>query len=131
MARLINEFKNSRFLTKHDVDPPIVVTISKFEEMNVAPEGTKPDIRPVLFLQGRDRGLVLNWTNIQKIARILGQEDVDQWTGHRVVLYHDPDIAFAGKIVGGIRIREAPPEDDADPESDGEPDDDIPFDDEP
>ena len=32
-------------------------------------------------------------------------EDFQNWIGIRIVLYRDPNIAFRGKITGGIRCR--------------------------
>jgi hypothetical protein len=49
----------------------------------------------------------LNWTNAQVIANISGSEDMDEWHGHRIEIYDDPTVMYAGKLVGGIRIRPA------------------------
>ena len=32
-------------------------------------------------------------------------ETGDTWPGKQIELYNDPDVDFAGKIIGGIRIR--------------------------
>ena len=52
-----------------------------------------------------DKPMVLNSTNGQIIAQITGSDDTDHWTGHKIVLYNDPNITFAGKLTGGIRAR--------------------------
>jgi hypothetical protein len=48
--------------------------------------------------------MVLNVTNLKRMAKALG-DDTDDWIGNQVVLYVDPDIEYAGNIVGGLRIR--------------------------
>ena len=30
---------------------------------------------------------------------------MNDWVGHKIVLYHDPTVSFGGKLVGGIRVR--------------------------
>lgn len=102
----ISELKNSRYLTKEDCDPPITVTIKGVKKENVAPADQKPEERYVLlFAEPGVRGLVLNSTNGALIAKYLGSDDSDDWTGKKIVLYHDPSVSFAGKLVGGIRVR--------------------------
>ena len=51
------------------------------------------------------KGHVLNWINAQTIAKLLGSESFDDWPGGKVVLYDDPTVPIAGKVVGGIRVR--------------------------
>lgn len=49
--------------------------------------------------------LVLNKTNWEGLAQITGQPDDDYWGGHKVELWVDPNVFFAGKTVPGIRVR--------------------------
>ena len=41
----INDLKQSKFLTKHEVNPPILVTIRGYEQFNVAVQGAEPDMK--------------------------------------------------------------------------------------
>ena len=52
-----------------------------------------------------DKPLVLNSTNGQIMQQITGSPESDDWTGAKVVLYHDPNVSFGGTLVGGVRIR--------------------------
>ncbi len=100
------DLKNSRFVTGADCDPPIKVTISHVEQMNVAPADQKPEPRWVVHFKEPDvKPLVLNTTNGQMISKITGSDESDGWTGAEIVLYFDPNVSFGGKLVGGIRIR--------------------------
>jgi hypothetical protein len=103
----ISELKQSRFLTKEDCDPPICVTIAGVRKENVSPAGEKPDEKWCLLFSEDVKPMVLNSTNGSLIARFLGSDDSDGWTGKTIVLYHDPSVTFAGKLVGGIRVRKA------------------------
>lgn len=101
----INDLKQSKFLTKADVDPPVLVTIRGWEQVNVAMEGAPPDLKYALHFNELDKPMVLNSTNGQIIAAVTGSQEFDDWTGRKIVLYNDPNISFAGKLTGGIRCR--------------------------
>lgn len=101
----VNDLKQSKFLTKADVIPPVLVTIRGYEQVNVAKDGVEPEHKWALQFDELEKPLVLNSTNGQIIAAITGSEDFDGWIGHKVVLYNDPNISFGGKLTGGIRCR--------------------------
>jgi hypothetical protein len=73
--------------------------------MNVALPSDPPEERFCLVFREDLKPMVLNTTNARLIAGITGSEETDDWHGHEIVLYNDPTIAYAGKIVGGIRVR--------------------------
>jgi hypothetical protein len=107
----IDELRNSRFLRKEDVDPPVTATIDHVEKVNVAPMGEKPELKWCLFFR-KEQGikpLVLNRTNGELLARALGSRDSADWIGKDIELYADPTVPFGGKLVGGIRVRQARP----------------------
>lgn len=101
----INDMKDSKFLKQADCDPPILVTIKGVHEENIAKEGAPPEMKWCLELVEQEKPLVLNSTNAQIIAGVTGSEDTDDWAGHKIVLYRDPNVSYAGKLVGGIRAR--------------------------
>lgn len=101
----INTMKKSNFLKKEDVDPPVLVTIATVDEQNVAKEGAPEEMKWCLHLDELDKPVVLNFTNMQIIARITGSEETEEWSGQQIVLYNDPNVSFGGKIIGGIRVR--------------------------
>ena len=101
----INDLKTSKFLTKSDVTPPILVTIKSWEQVNVALEGADPEVKYALHFSEAEKPMVLNSVNGQLIAAITGSEDFDGWIGKKIVLFNDPTIMFRGKVTGGIRCR--------------------------
>lgn len=101
----VNDLKSNKFITKNDVDPDMLVTIKGYEEMNVAMESQSPDMKWCLLFKELDKPLILNITNGQLIAAILGSSEFDHWIGKEIVLYNDKTVMFAGKLTGGIRVR--------------------------
>ena len=103
----LEDLKQSKFLKKEDVGPGTLVTISGLTQENVAKEGADPDMKTVLHFNQLEKPMVLNSTNGQAIARITGkQNDIErEWIGAHVVLYNDPNVSYAGRITGGIRVR--------------------------
>lgn len=64
------------------------------------------DTKPVIYFQGKEKGLVCNKTNFGRIAFVYGDES-DDWTGREIVLY--PEMTdFQGKPMWAIRVK--PPE---------------------
>jgi hypothetical protein len=104
----IRALKQSRFLTKEDCGQGILVTIRGDVTMeNVAADGAPIEEKACLHFEEVEKPLVLNSTNGQIIANITGSQETENWNGKKIVLYHDPNISFAGKIVGGVRARAA------------------------
>lgn len=58
--------------------------------------------KPVLYFEGKERGLVLNKTNANIIAELHGPE-TDDWVGHKITIY-PARVEFQGKIVDAIRV---------------------------
>jgi len=114
----VSDLKQSKYLTKEDCTPAILVIIGGYEQVNVAMENQAPDMKWALTFHDGVKPLVLNQTNGQVISVITGSDDFDDWIGHKIVLYNDPTIMFGGKMTGGIRVRTPkgqaapPPEDD-------------------
>lgn len=61
------------------------------------------DRKLVIYFQGRQKGLVTNKTNADRISFLYGQE-IDDWQGREIVLY--PELAtFQGKTDFAVRVR--------------------------
>ena len=101
----IGEMKESKYLKKEDVGQGKLVTIAELGQVNVAMEDQPPEMKWVIHFNEFSKGMVLNWTNIQLIAKALGTEETDEWKGKKIVIYEDDNVSFGGKLVGGIRCR--------------------------
>lgn len=101
----IGEMLESKFLKKDDVGNGMLMTVASCEQHNVAKQGADPELKWCLTFSESDKPLVLNSTNIQLCQQIFGSDDTDHWIGKRIVLYTDPSVMYAGKVIGGIRVR--------------------------
>ena len=100
----LSEMLPSRFLKKDDVPSPMLLTIGDIEQVNVAPQGQPEEKKWTMTFPELDKPLVLNSTNMHVIGQIYG-DDTDGWMGQKIVIYHDPNVSFGGKLVGGLRLR--------------------------
>lgn len=100
----VSEMLPSTYLKKEDFPTPQLLTIARLERVNVAMEGQPPEYKWAMYFQELDRALVLNAVNIQTLAALYGDE-TDHWISQKIVAYNDPSVMFAGRMVGGIRLR--------------------------
>jgi hypothetical protein len=128
----IGEMIESKYLKQSDVDEDRVVTVVKVGKANVAKEGEEPEYKWLIRFKEFNKPMVLNSTNIKRLAKACASDDTDEWVEKQVVLYVDPDVEFAGNVVGGLRVRahKAPPKSVMPAQTGGRFDDvpdDIPF----
>ena len=99
---------NDTFPSKHLKSENIgnatpTVTIAKVE---VEPVGRKNVMKAVVYFVGKEKGMVLNKTNANRIAELVGSTETDHWAGFAIQLYA-ADVEFEGKTVKGLRVRKA------------------------
>jgi hypothetical protein len=93
----------SQYLAASDLQGrSVVVTMA-----HVSMEKVGNDQKPILYFQGKEKGMVLNKTNATKISEMFG-DDTENWTGCKIVLY-EAMVDFKGDTVAAIRVRIAPP----------------------
>ncbi len=61
------------------------------------------DNKLVIYFQNREKGLVCNRTNADRIAYLYGS-NTDAWTGREIVLYPDM-VNFQGKVTEAVRVK--------------------------
>ncbi len=103
----IGDMIESKYLKQSDVPDPVIVTFHSLKKVNVARDDEDPDYRWTAKFSEFAKPMVLNVTNIKRCAKALG-DDTENWMGKAMELYTDPDIEFAGNIVGGLRLRAVP-----------------------
>lgn len=94
----------SKYLEAADLQGKLVAVtiesiVARIELKN--PKG-EVDYRPMFRLAGKEKGWVLNKTNLKLIAQVYGSK-ADQWIGKTVVLYATRVESF-GKTVDAIRV---------------------------
>ena len=100
----IQDMIESKYLKQSDVTEEIAVTVHGIKKVNVARDDEDPEYRWTAKFAEFPKPMVLNVTNLKRLAKALG-DDTDGWIGNQVVLYVDPDIEFGGNVVGGLRIK--------------------------
>jgi len=98
----VSEMIVSKFLRKEDLDDDLVVTCKAVTLEDMPGDGREQ--RWVLAFRELPKGLVLNSTMIRVLAKAFGDDSAD-WSGQKVTLYVDPNVAFKGQVVGGLRVR--------------------------
>lgn len=110
-------------------DHRVAVTISHLKMEDVAGDGER---KPVLYFQGKEKGMVLNKTNANTVVDLAGTDDYDKWNGVKLRLFATT-TDFKGKTVPCIRLeggvgQKPQPKPEPEPEPDGMSDDDsVPF----
>ena len=101
----INDAFPSSYLKASDLaGKRVALTISHVEMEDV---GRTKDRRPVAYFIGTEKGMVLNKTNANTIAKLHGT-DTDSWSGKRIVLF-ETDVEFSGEMVRAIRVAPSVP----------------------
>lgn len=86
-------------------DIPVTIARVKAGEL-VAPGGRKAK-KPIVYFEGKEKGLALNKTNAKLIAGIYGN-DTARWVGKPISIY-STQTNFGGETVDCIRVRPTPP----------------------
>ncbi len=98
----INEAFPSKWLRASDLkgqQPVVSIASVKFEAV-----GQNKEMKAVVYFDGKEKGVVLNKTNANKITEIVGSALTEDWRGHQIRLY--PTVTtFGGEEVECIRIK--------------------------
>ncbi len=89
----------SKYLKAADLkgrEPTVVIASAEIEKIG-------DDNKLVLYFQDKDKGIVCNRTNADRIAYMYGT-DTDSWIGKKIVLYTEM-VNFQGKVTEAIRIK--------------------------
>jgi hypothetical protein len=127
----------SKYLKEPDLrGREVNVTISSVERVSF--QG-KPGL--VIYFEGKDKGLACNQTIFDQISFATGEDDTENWTGHRITLY-PTETTFQGEMRPVIRVKtkapsengqqqkaKGPPKRPKDPDAEAEDvyDEEIPF----
>ncbi len=99
----ISEAYPSKYLKAADLDGQdrtVSIRTCVQEELG---QGSEMEVKPVLYFDGGQKGLVLNKTNAQAIAEDYG-DDTEAWAGREIVLFIQK-VTFQGKLTPAIRVR--------------------------
>lgn len=100
----LNEVFPSNFLKADDLqgrDVPVVIATAGLEQIG------NNERKLVLTFQGKNKGMICNKTNANRIAFLHGTE-TDNWIGKEIILTVDM-VDFQGRVVPAIRVKPARP----------------------
>jgi len=89
----------------------VVVTIAKVEAKELTSQGNRKTRKPVVFFEGKEKGLALNKTNAKAVAGMYGTK-TEEWVGKKITLY-PTQTAFGHETVDCIRVRPSIPKEGA------------------
>ncbi len=95
----------SNWLAKEDLGSPVRTTIKSVSQDEIKGEHGN-ETKNILNFTGDVKPMILNRSNAEFLCSEFG-DDSDHWIGKPVEVYVDPSVMFAGKRVGGVRIRRA------------------------
>lgn len=98
----INQAFPSKYLKASDLEGNAVTV--KISDVKVEAVGRDQDTKPVVYFDGKKKGLVLNKTNSNKIAQIAQSHETDEWAGVTIVIY-PTEVEFSGESVEAIRVK--------------------------
>ena len=101
----ISEMIESKYLKQSDFPAPLIVTVSKIGQLNIAKEGDPVDMKWAVRFREFPKPMLLNSTNIKLLGKACGSDDTDDWISKEVIVYTDDSVSFGGQIVGGLRVR--------------------------
>lgn len=98
----INDAFPSKYLKASDLKGRTVsVTIDRVEFEAV---GQSREMKPVVYFAGKEKGMVLNKTNANKIMQLLESPVTEEWQGGQIAIY-PTETTFAGDTVECVRVK--------------------------
>ena len=97
------QFTGGKWLRSSDIEQDTTVTI-KDATRETLDGDDGPEKKLALHFEGDLAPLILNKTNITRLADLLGP-DTDDWVGKKVVLWVDDNVTYGSKTVSGLRIK--------------------------
>ena len=96
----VNEAFPNKYLKADDLKGREVTVV--IQSADIETVGQK-DRKIVMYFRGKEKGMVCNKTNANRIAFSYG-DDTDAWIGKSIILYGEV-VDFQGKPTLGLRVR--------------------------
>jgi hypothetical protein len=81
---------------------PVSATIEEIDLEEIG-QGADKSKKLVIGFAGKKKRFVVNKTNANTIAKVLGSDDTDDWIGQRITL-RAMEVEFQGNMVMSIRV---------------------------
>jgi hypothetical protein len=93
----------SNYLKGDDIKGHRVAVVIEAVTMETLGQGADQTEKPLIMFRGKEKGLICNRTNWDRIADLLGSDDSDDWSGKAIVLGTER-VRFQGKVSDAIRV---------------------------
>jgi ethanolamine ammonia-lyase large subunit len=103
----INDLFPSKYLKAADAEPEVTLTIARVSKESMKNKEGKDELKPVIFFQELEKGMVLNKTNAATLTAMY-TSTIENWTGQKVVLCAAEVSAF-GEMQKALRFRQEAP----------------------
>lgn len=103
----MNDLFPSPYITAQDVKHKPTVTIKSFSKKTMKNKQGEEEVKPVVFFAEFEKGMVLNKTNANVIAKLYGST-LEDWVGERVQL-HSVVVEAFGESTDAIRVVDSKP----------------------
>lgn len=95
-----------KWLKAADIDDrEMVMTV---QQVVLEEVGIEREERCVLYFRGTTKAMILNSTNYNTIAAVLGSDETDDWVGREITLRTEL-VSFRGATNPAIRVKPAKP----------------------
>jgi len=94
----------SNYLKASDLGEAQPVVI--IDRVEIEAIGRDKEMKPVVYFKGKEKGIVLNKTNSNKIVALTGSRDTDEWIGCKIRIFAT-ETEFGGETVECIRVKAA------------------------
>jgi len=101
----VSEAFPSRYLAGDDLGGRRIEVIIR--EVILEEVGDEKENKPILYFEGKRKGMVLNKTNATVLAETFG-DDMEDWTGRKIELRTEK-VSFQGKIHNALRVQPVEP----------------------
>lgn len=103
----VSEMHPSRYLKASDCEEgDLILTIRELKQERVG-QGKDAEDKWIAYFEEVDKGLILNKTNTNTIAKLYG-DDTDDWEGKKITLFAT-EVQFGTEMMNAIRVRSRPP----------------------
>lgn len=99
----LNDAYPSKYLTAEDLGDKLVTATIEEVDLEEIGMGADKSKKLVIAFTGKKKRFVVNKTNANTIAKVLGSDDTDDWIGQRIAL-RAMEVEFQGSMVMSIRV---------------------------
>lgn len=86
-----------------------VVTIARIAESEEVQTAEGKSKMAVVHFAEDVKAMILNVTNSKAITKVAGSPYFEDWVGHAIQLYIDPNVRAFGEVVRAVRVRARKP----------------------